>query len=100
MRVLVTGHLGYIGAELVPMLVHAGHDVVGLDTDYYRDRDFRTEPLRVPTLDMDIRDVEQRHLAGLDAVVHLTALSNDPVSELNPELTYDINLDASAAIAP
>ena len=99
MRVLVTGHLGYIGAELVPMLIDAGHEVVGLDTDYYRDRDFRSEPMPVPTMHMDIRDVEPRHLAGFDAVVHLAALSNDPVSELRPELTYDINLDSSVRLA-
>ncbi|MEY1677486.1 NAD-dependent epimerase/dehydratase family protein [Gordonia sp. ABKF26] len=99
MKVLVTGHLGYIGAELVPMLIAAGHDVVGLDTDYFHGRDFGSKPVAVPAIRMDIRDITQRHLAGFEAVVHLAALSNDPVSELNPQLTYDINLGASLTLA-
>jgi nucleoside-diphosphate-sugar epimerase len=99
MRVLMTGHRGYLGAEMVPVLRQLGHDVVGLDTDYYAGRDFLRSPDPVPMLAMDIRDVSARELRGFDAVVHLAALSNDPVSALNPQLTYDINLHASVSLA-
>lgn len=99
MRVLMTGHLGYLGSEMVPVLRQLGHDVVGLDTDYYAGRNFLRSPDPVPMLAIDIRDVSARDLRGFDAVVHLAALSNDPVSELNPQLTYDINLHASVGLA-
>ena len=99
MRVLVTGHRGYIGVELVPMLRQAGFDVVGLDNGYFDDSDFRAPPDPVPTLDVDLRDVTAEHLRGLGAVVHLGALSNDPLGDLDPELTYDINLRASVNLA-
>lgn len=99
MRVLVTGHLGYIGAETVPVLLRAGHDVVGLDTGFYEGCDFVRSPEPVPWLRLDLRDVEPRHLEGFDAIVHLAALSNDPLGDLNPGLTYDINLHASVRLA-
>ncbi len=99
MRVLMTGHRGYLGSEMVPFFRQLGHDVVGLDTDYYAGCDFLRSPDPVPTLAMDIRDVSARELRGFDAVVHLAALSNDPVAELNPQLTYDINLHASVSLA-
>ncbi len=77
MRVLVTGHKGYIGTIAVPMLLNAGHDVVGLDSDLYRNSTY-CEPLPdVPEIVKDIRDVEKADLAGVDAVVHLAGLSND-----------------------
>ena len=99
MKVLVTGHRGYIGAVLVPLFLEAGHEVVGLDSDLYAGCDFGPAPLQVPSLSMDLRDVEARHCQGFDAVVHLAALSNDPLGNLNPELTYDINLHASVRLA-
>lgn len=99
MRLLVTGHLGYIGVEMVPRFLELGHDVVGLDTGYYEGCDFIAPPDPVPSLDVDLRDVAPEHLRGFDAVVHLAALSNDPLSDLNPELTYDINLRASVRLA-
>jgi nucleoside-diphosphate-sugar epimerase len=99
MRVLVTGHRGYIGVELVPMLRKAGFDVVGLDTGFFDDSDFRAPPDDVPALDLDLREVTSDHLRGFDAVVHLGALSNDPLGDLNPGLTYDINLRASVNLA-
>lgn len=99
MRVLVTGHRGYIGVELVPMLRKAGFDVVGLDTGFFDDSDFRTPPDEVSALDIDLRDVTTDHLRGFSAVVHLGALSNDPLGDLNPNLTYDINLHASLGLA-
>jgi nucleoside-diphosphate-sugar epimerase len=99
MRLLVTGHLGYIGVEMVPRLLALGHDVVGLDTGYYDGCDFITAPEPVPSMDVDLRDVQPSHLDGFDAVVHLAALSNDPLSDINPELTYDINLRASVRLA-
>ncbi len=101
MRVLVTGHLGYIGAILTPLLEAAGHDVVGLDTDLYRACTFG-DPARlphVPTVGVDLRDVLPEHLAGFDAVVHLAALSNDPLGELDETLTYDINHHGSIRLA-
>lgn len=99
MRVLVTGHRGYIGVEMVPMLREAGFDVTGLDTGYFDDSDFEAAPEPVPSLAVDLRDVTVDHLRGFGAVVHLGALSNDPLGDLDPKLTYHINLHASVALA-
>ncbi|MDA9409901.1 NAD-dependent epimerase/dehydratase family protein [Bradyrhizobium sp. CCBAU 45384] len=101
MRVLVTGHLGYIGTVLTPMLVSAGHDVTGLDSDIYSRCTFSAGGtiLEVPTIRKDVRDVEAADLAGFDAVLHLAALSNDPLGNLRPELTDEINHRASVRIA-
>jgi len=91
MRVLVSGHHGYIGSVLAPMLREARHDVVGLDTFYYRGCDFLDDAELGPSLPLDVRDVEPAHLEGFEAVVHLAALSNDPLGDLEPTLTYAIN---------
>src|SRR5690242_1146484 len=99
MKVLVTGHLGYIGVEMVPVLRAAGHEVTGLDVGYYNECDFRSAPDTVPTLSVDLRDVTPEHLKGFDAVIHLAALSNDPLGDVNPSITYDINLHASLRLA-
>jgi nucleoside-diphosphate-sugar epimerase len=98
-RVLVTGHKGYIGTVLVPMLLDAGHDVVGLDSDLFRACTFRSDVREVPELRLDLRDVERRHLEGFSAVIHLAALSNDPLGDLNPDITYEINHFASVRLA-
>ena len=101
MRVLVTGHLGYIGSVLVPIFQDAGHEVVGLDTDLYRGCTFG-DPSLVPTVsrvDADLRDVRVEQLDGIDAIVHLGALSNDPLGDLDSELTFDINHLASVRLA-
>jgi nucleoside-diphosphate-sugar epimerase len=99
MKVLVTGHRGYIGSVLVPLAVKAGHDVVGMDTDLYRGCDFG--PLREPirSLAVDVRDADATHVRGFDAVVHLAALSNDPVSDLDPKRTLEINHRATIRLA-
>ncbi len=99
MRVLVTGHDGYIGTVMVPMLQAAGHDVVGLDSFLFDGCDFGAPPAPVPAIRRDIRDVEPADLEGFDAVVHLAAVSNDPVGDLNPECTYEINHRASVRLA-
>ena len=99
MRVLITGHLGYIGVEMTSYLADVGHDIVGLDTDLYAECDFLAPPDPVPTLDIDLRDVTVADLLGFDAVIHLAALSNDPLADLNPLLTYSINRDASIRLA-
>src|SRR5262249_47271778 len=92
MRVLVTGHLGYIGTVLTPMLVRAGHEVVGLDSDLYSRCTYLAggEILEVPIIRKDTRNVEASDLIGFDAVLHLTALSNDPLGNLRPNLSDDI----------
>jgi nucleoside-diphosphate-sugar epimerase len=99
MRVLVTGHHGYIGSILVPLLVERGHQVVGLDTDYFAACAFGSGPSAVPSLRRDLREVTAADLAGFDGVIHLAALSNDPLGNLAPELTAEINLEASARFA-
>src|SRR5262245_2664338 len=99
MKVLLTGHRGYIGVEMVAPLLKMGHVVTGLDIDLYRDCDFGPSPEEIPRLEVDLRDVEAQHLHGFDAVLHLAALSNDPLGDLDPRVTYDINLDGSVRIA-
>ena len=99
MKVLVTGHHGYIGSVLAPMLRHAGHDVVGLDTFYYRGCDFGDPVELEPALARDLRDVRPSDLDGFDAVVHLAALSNDPIGDLNVDWTYAINLEGTMILA-
>jgi nucleoside-diphosphate-sugar epimerase len=98
-RVLVTGHNGYIGCSLVPLLQAAGHDVVGLDNYLYEACTFGPDIADVPALRKDIRDVEPADLEGFDAVIHLAAISNDPVGDLNPEATYSINHRAATRLA-
>jgi nucleoside-diphosphate-sugar epimerase len=99
MKVLVTGNNGYIGAVLVPILLEAGHDVTGLDSDFFVGCDFDGAPARVPALRKDIRDVAVEDLAGFEAVIHLAALSNDPLGDLDRECTYEINHRASVRLA-
>jgi nucleoside-diphosphate-sugar epimerase len=99
MKVLVTGHLGYIGTRLVPRLQAMGHDVRGLDSNLYEECTFTGSIAKVPYLRKDIRDVEIGDLDGLDAIIHLAGLSNDPLGEYCPELTVNINYKASVHLA-
>ncbi len=99
MRILVTGHNGYIGTVLVPMLLEAGHTVVGLDVDLFRACTFGQSVPAIPSIQKDIRDVAEDDVQGFDAVIHLAALSNDPLGDLNPRLTYEINWNASVRLA-
>jgi len=99
MRILLTGHKGYIGAVLAPMLQAEGHDVVGLDSDLFAQCTFGDGMQEIPTLHRDIRDVNAADLKGFEAVLHLAGLSNDPLGELNPQLTYAINHAASVRLA-
>lgn len=101
MRVLVTGHHGYIGSVLMPLLADAGVEAVGLDNDLFERCTFGAGPRAGSWVSIakDLRDVERRDLEGFDAVVHLAALSNDPLGDLNPELTYAINLEGSLRLA-
>jgi len=101
MRVLVTGHEGYLGSVLVPRLVDAGHEVVGLDTGLFADGTIGPVPADVPALRVDLRDVTEDHLAEVapDAVMHLAALCNDPLGDLDPELTYDVNHRSTVRLA-
>ncbi|MBB65408.1 MAG: NAD-dependent dehydratase [Waddliaceae bacterium] len=99
MRVLVTGHNGYIGCVLAPMLKEHGCDVVGLDTDFYRTCTYGKNPSIFPEIVKDIRNVRVEDLKGFEAVIHLAALSNDPLSDLDPPLTYELNHEATIHLA-
>jgi nucleoside-diphosphate-sugar epimerase len=99
MKVLVTGHDGYIGVVLAPMLELMGHEVVGLDTHLYEGCSLGPEPPRIEAYRMDVRDVTPALLRGFDAVIHLAAISNDPVGDLNPACTHDLNYQGSVTLA-
>src|SRR5882762_11425183 len=99
MKVLVTGHKGYIGAVAGSMVRAAGHDVVGLDTDLFEGCEFGQPAQEIPEIRKDLRDITRADLDGYEAVIHLAALSNDPLSNLDPDLTYDINHKASVLLA-
>lgn len=104
MKVLLTGHRGYIGSVLTPMLLERGHDVVGYDIDLFKGCDFTDGAVEIPTINKDTRDVAIEdltpdHVAGFDAIIHLAALSNDPMGDYRENLTEEINLDASVRLA-
>ncbi|MET9900684.1 SDR family oxidoreductase [Streptomyces sp. NPDC006446] len=99
MRVLLTGHQGYLGTVMAPVLAAAGHEVVGLDAGLFADCVLGPQPADPPGQRVDLRDVTAEHVAGVDAVIHLAALSNDPLGSLAPDLTYDINHHASVRLA-
>ena len=103
MRVLVTGHQGYLGTVMVPILRSAGHDVAGLDSGFFAGCVLGPAPDDAPGIagdrPVDLRDVTVEQLVGFDAVIHLAALSNDPLGALAPQVTYDINHHASVRLA-
>ena len=101
MRVMVTGHLGYIGTVMAPMLLASGHQVIGLDSNLYERCTFAEggSIAPVPYIRKDVRNVERQDLENVDAIIHLAALSNDPLGNLEPELTYQINHLASVRLA-
>jgi len=99
MKVLVTGHKGYIGTILVPMLKEHGHEVSGLDSDIFRNCTFGSLNLDIPETIKDVRDVTIEDVKGFDAVMHLAGLSNDPLGNLNAQLTYEINHLATVKLA-
>jgi nucleoside-diphosphate-sugar epimerase len=101
MRVMVTGHLGYIGTVLTPMVLRAGHSVIGYDSDLFRSCTYAAggEIHSVPAICKDVRDADVTDFDGIDAVLHLAALSNDPLGDLDPETTYAINHRSSVRLA-
>jgi nucleoside-diphosphate-sugar epimerase len=99
MKILVTGHHGYIGSVMVGVLSRAGHAVTGLDAYFYEGCNFGDDAVKVPSIRKDIRDVQPADLRGFDAVIHLAALSNDPLGCLDEQCTYEINHRASVSLA-
>jgi nucleoside-diphosphate-sugar epimerase len=100
LRVVVTGVDGYLGALVAPELMRRGHEVLGIDTGYYRNGWLYTPPVPTPrTLTRDLRTVTEHDLAGADAVVHMAELSNDPVGQLAPDVTYRVNHEGSVRLA-
>ncbi len=99
MRVLVTGDTGYIGTVLVPMLLERGHEVVGIDSDLFEESTFGEFESSIPHIKKDVRDIQAADVEGFEAILHLAGLSNDPLGNLNPDLTYEINHRASLRLA-
>jgi nucleoside-diphosphate-sugar epimerase len=99
MRILVTGADGYIGCVLIPLVREAGHVVVGLDNNLFSGCSLGEFETDARSVSMDVRDVEQGDLEGFDAIIHLAAVSNDPIGDLNPSSTYEINYEATVRLA-
>ena len=99
MKVLVTGNKGYIGSVLCKELLRQGFEVVGFDTNFYNDCNFLNGDYDIKQINKDIREITHGDLEGINAIIHLAALSNDPMGELNPKLTSDINYRASVKLA-
>ncbi|HTV63354.1 MAG TPA: SDR family oxidoreductase [Verrucomicrobiae bacterium] len=99
MRILVTGHRGYIGPHLVKLLKDAGHHVVGVDIGYFDDCHWEPLPAADTEIHADFRSLSERDLEGLDCICHLAAISNDPMGDLDEKLTYDTNRDGSIELA-
>jgi nucleoside-diphosphate-sugar epimerase len=99
MKILVTGHHGYIGSVMAPFLAEAGHHVTGVDTFFYEGCDLMTERSVIRSVRVDIRDLTPSLVEGYDAIVHLAALSNDPLGELNAHWTFDVNLEGTLKLA-
>src|SRR6516225_1649909 len=100
MRILVTGTEGYLGSLLAPELVGRGYEVIGLDTGFYKERMLYRDGAITPlTLARDLRQIEPADLNGVDAVVHMAELSNDPAGQLAPHITYEINHKGSVRLA-
>ncbi|MCP4005278.1 MAG: SDR family oxidoreductase [bacterium] len=98
MKVLVTGGAGYIGCRLVPALLDAGHEVRVIDKLLFGDEGLSEVIDRIEMIPMDVREVEVEHLRGVDGIVHLAGLSNDPTAEYNPEANKSMNLDATVRL--
>jgi len=98
MKVIITGNQGYLGGAVVSAFRRHGHEVRGIDTGFFAPC-LLSHPADPPTARLDIRDVSAMHVARADAIVHLAALSNDPLGNLDPALTYEINLGATAHLA-
>jgi nucleoside-diphosphate-sugar epimerase len=98
-RILITGNRGYIGSVLTRMALDAGYEVKGLDSDLFEDCDFGSPPPACEQVVKDLRDVELSDVAGVDAVLHFAGLCNDPLGDLAPDLTMDINFRASLTVA-
>ena len=100
MNVLLTGHKGYIGSVMTPLLLDAGHTVHGLDADLFEGCSFDEDGMTtIPETRKDLRDVQQSDVEGFDVVIHLANLSNDPLGNLDPDLTYAINHRATVRLA-
>ena len=98
-RLLITGHNGYLGSVMTPLFLEAGYEVVGLDTCYYAECTLIPDEVQVPLVRKDIRDLDAHDLEGCEAVIHLAALSNDPIGNLNAAWTEEINFQASVRLA-
>lgn len=98
-RVLLTGHNGYIGSVMAPILAQAGHEVIGVDTGYFDGCTLTPDKVRVPAIRRDIRDLTTADLGGFDAVIHLAALSNDPIGNLDAGWTRQINDEGTVRLA-